>query len=121
MAAICSGEREDDVKIVRRENFRLAFCDPLRTRQRLALGAMPVAATVVAGTLVSTAVTPFEMTAEGCRPAQLDRGHDAPLGRGERRPLVLAIGCTIAAEDIRYFQPGAIHGPAARTMPAQWA
>src|SRR5215470_11401292 len=59
------GEREDDVKIVRREDFRFAFFDPLRPRQRLALGAMPVAAAIVAGALVSTSVAPLEMTAEG--------------------------------------------------------
>ena len=59
------GEREDDMKIVRWENLRFPFFDPCRARQRLALGAMPVAATIVAGPLVSTAVTPLKMTAEG--------------------------------------------------------
>jgi len=38
------GEREDDMKIVRLENLRFPFFDPFRTRQRLALRAMSVAA-----------------------------------------------------------------------------
>ncbi len=104
------GEREDDMKIVRLENLRFPFFDPLRTRQRLALGAMPVAAAIVAGTLVRTAVAPFEMTAEGRRSAHLDRGHDAALCRRERRTIVLSIDFTIAAEDVRHFQLWAIHG-----------
>ena len=76
------GKGEDDMKIVRREYFGCSFFDPLGTRQRLALGAMSVAAAIVTGSLVSTAVAPLEMTAEGCGPAHLDRGHDASLGRG---------------------------------------
>src|SRR6266852_1826595 len=104
------GEREDDMKIRRLKNFRFPFFDPFRSRQRLALGAMPVAAAIVAGTLVRTAVAVLEMTAEGCRPAHLDRSHDAPLCRGERGIMLLAIGFTIAAEDVPHFQLGAIHG-----------
>jgi hypothetical protein len=104
------GEGEDDMKIRGRENFRFPFFDPFGTRQGLALGAMSVAAAIVAGTLVRTAVTMLEMTAEGRRPAHLDRGHDAPLCRGERRTIPLSIGFPIAAEDVRHFQLWAIHG-----------
>src|SRR5438309_11627644 len=50
------GNREDDMKIVRRENFGLSFFDPLRTSERLAFWAMTVAAAVVTGPLVITAV-----------------------------------------------------------------
>jgi hypothetical protein len=115
------GEREDDMKILRLENFRFPFFDPFRTRQRLALGAMPVAAAIVAGTLVRTAVAPLEMTAKGRRPAHLDCGHDAPLCRGERRTVLVSIGFPIAAEDVPHFQLWAIHGPAARRAVAEWA
>src|ERR1017187_9841724 len=45
------GEGEDDMKIRSWENFRFPFFDPFRTRQRLALGAMSIAATVISGTL----------------------------------------------------------------------
>ncbi len=97
------------MKIRSRENFRFPFFDPFGTRQELALGAMSVEATIVAGALISTAVTVLEMTTKGCRAAHLDRGHDASLCRGERRTMLLAIGFTIAAEDVRHFQLGAIH------------
>src|SRR5258708_11992626 len=104
------GQGEDDMKIRSWENFRFPFFDPFRPRQRLALGAMSVAAAIVSVTLVRTAVAVLEMTTQGRRPAHLDRGHDASLCRGERRTMLLAIGFTIAAEDIRHFQLGAIHG-----------
>ena len=104
------GEGEDDMKIRSWENFRFPFFDPFGTRQRLALGAMSVAAAIVSVTFVRTTVAALEMTTKGCRPAHLDRGHDASLCRGERRTTLLPIGFTIAAEDVRHFQLGAIHG-----------
>ena len=103
------GEGEDEMKIRGRENFRFPFFDPFGTRQGLALGAMSVAAAIVSVTLVRTAVAVLEMTTKGRRPAHLDRGHDASLCLGERRTMLLAIGFTIAAEDVRHFQLGAIH------------
>src|SRR2546426_7121644 len=42
------GDREDDMKIVRVENFGGSFLDPLRTDERLTFWAMTVAAAVVA-------------------------------------------------------------------------
>ena len=76
------GNREDDMKIVRLENFRYSFFDPLGASERLTFWAMTVAATVVARSLVITAVAALEVTAEGCGSTHLDRGHDAALGRG---------------------------------------
>src|SRR5271169_2493012 len=43
------GEREDDVKIVGLEDFRFPIFEPFRPRQRLAFGAMSIAAAIVAG------------------------------------------------------------------------
>jgi hypothetical protein len=71
---------------------------------------MTIAAAIVARPFEGTAVAVFEMTTKGCRATHLDRGHDAPLCCGERRTMLLAIGFTIAAEDVRHFQLGAIHG-----------
>src|SRR5713101_1092036 len=76
------GNREDDMKIVRLENFGGSFFDPLGTSEGLTFWAMTVAATVVTGPLVITAVAALEMTAESCSTAHLDRGHDAPLCTG---------------------------------------
>ena len=54
-------DREDDMKIVRLENFGGSFFNSCGTRERLALWTVAVTATVVAGPLVLTAVAPFEM------------------------------------------------------------
>src|SRR6267378_3494825 len=76
------GNREDDMKIVRRENFGRSFLDPLGTCEGLTLWTVAVAAAVVTGPLVIAAVAALEMTAESCGSTHLDRGHDAPLCRG---------------------------------------
>ena len=112
------GEREDDVKIVGLEDFRFPFFEPFRPRQRLAFGAMSIAAAIVAGPLERTAVAALEMTAQGRGAAHLDGGHDAPLCGGERRAMLLSIGFTIAAEDVRHFQLWAIHG--AQRLEERW-
>jgi hypothetical protein len=69
-------DREDDMKIVRLENFGGSFFNPCGTREGLTLWAVAVTATVVAGPLVLTAAAPFEMTAEGCGTTHLDCGHN---------------------------------------------
>src|SRR3979490_711415 len=66
------GNREDDMKIVRLENFGRSLFDPLRTSERLTLWTVAVAAAVVAGPLVIAAVAALEMTAESCGSAHLD-------------------------------------------------
>ena len=76
------GNREDDMKIVRRQNLGGSFFDPLGTREGLTLWTVAVAAAVVTGPLVITAVAALEMTAESCGSTHLDRGHDAPLSGG---------------------------------------
>lgn len=98
------------MKIVRVENFGGSFLDPLRTNEGLTFWAMTVAAAVIAGPLVTAAVAALEMTAESGGAAHLDRGHDAPLSRGERRAMLLTIGFTVATKDVRHFQLRAIHG-----------
>lgn len=104
------GNGEDDMKIVRVENFGGSFLDPLRTSEGLTFWAMTVAAAVVAGSLVTAAVAALEMTAESGGAAHLDRGHDAPLSRGERRAMLLTIGFTVATKDVRHFQFRAMQG-----------
>ena len=106
------GNREDDMKIVRRQNLGRSFFDPFRTSERLAFWAMTVATGVVTGSLVITTVAPLEMTAKGCSATHHDRGHDAPLCSGERPVMLFAIGFAVAAENVRHFQLRAIHLPA---------
>jgi len=104
------GKGEDDMKIVRVENFGGSFFHPLGTSEGLTFWAMTVAAAVVAGPLVTAGVAALEMTAKSGGAAHLDRGHDAPLSRGERRSMLLTIGFTVAAEDVRHFQFRAVQG-----------
>ena len=101
---------EDDMEIVRGEDFGHSLLDPLGTREGLALRAMTVPAAVVARPLVTTAVAAFEMAAESCRATQLDGCHDTPLCCEERAIMLLTIGFAVAAENVRYFQPRALHG-----------
>ena len=75
------GDGEDDMEIVRGEDFGHSLLDPLSTRERLALGAMAVPAATVTGPFVTTVVASFEMPAESCSATQLDGGHDTPLCR----------------------------------------
>jgi hypothetical protein len=103
--------REHDVKIRRLQKFGLAFLDPLRSRQRLALWAVPIPAAVEAIPLMATLIASLEVATEGRRSTQLDCGHDAPLRRGHRRAMLFSVGFAVAAEDIRHFQLRAIHGP----------
>src|SRR6516165_5341864 len=71
---------------------------------------MTIPAAVVTGPLVIAAVAALEMTAESCGSTHLDRGHDAPLSGEKRRSMLLTIGFTVAAEDVRHFQFRAIQG-----------
>jgi hypothetical protein len=44
------------------------------------------------------------MTAQRCGAANLDRGHDAPLGEAQMRLVGGAPSGAMAAEDIRHFE-----------------
>jgi hypothetical protein len=57
---------ENDMKIVRGEDFGHSLPDPLGTREGLAFWAMAVPAAVIARPLVTTAVAAFEMPAKSC-------------------------------------------------------
>src|SRR5216684_2602619 len=52
------------MKILTGQKFGLAFFQPLRSGQGLALGAMPIGARVVCVSFVAALVTLFQMTAE---------------------------------------------------------
>jgi hypothetical protein len=46
------------------------------------------------------------MAAEGCRPANLDRAHDAAFAQAEMRAMGLTISGSVAAENIRHLKLG---------------
>jgi DMSO/TMAO reductase YedYZ heme-binding membrane subunit len=58
-------------------------------------------------------VTLFQMAIESSSPAGLDCGHNAALCHRHCSAMFLTIGFAVAAENIRYFQPRAVHFPRA--------
>ena len=64
---------------------------------------------------MAAAITLLDMTAENGGAADLDRRHDASLCSGQRGAMLLTIDFTVAAEDVRHFQPGTVHQPGAQT------
>src|SRR5262245_34907506 len=105
-------DSEYNMKIRHLQELSLAVLNPLRARQALALRAVPVATAVERIAFVAALITALEVAAEGCRPTLLNGGHDAPLRDGHRRAMLFTISCAVAAENMRHFQPRAIHSPA---------
>jgi hypothetical protein len=69
----------------------------------------PHKAGVIRVALMAAVVTLFQMAAENSSPADLDRSHDTALRHRHRSAVLQTIICAVAAENIRYFQPRAIH------------
>src|ERR1700685_1772096 len=95
--------REDNMEILGVEEFRLAVSEPLRTGERLALRAIPIATGIIGDALVPAAVALLDMTAKRCCATQLDCGHSATLRGGESGAVLLSICVAVAAEHIRHF------------------
>jgi hypothetical protein len=60
---------------------------------------------------MAAVVTLLQVAAENSSPADLDCSHDTALRHRHRSAVLLTIICAVAAENIRYFQPRAIHFP----------
>ena len=60
-----------------------ARSNPPLLRERLAFGAMPVAAAVVRDPPMAAVLTSFDTTPEGCGAAMLDRRHDFELMKAQ--------------------------------------
>src|SRR4051795_6440307 len=107
---------EDDMKIGDGQEFGPAIGQPLQPRETLALRAVPVAAGVIGDADLATSIALLDMTAERCRAARLDGGHDPPLDA--RQPIALRSPerLAVAAEDIRHLQRGT-HGLVTRAGP----
>ena len=71
----------------------------------------PHNAGVIRVALMAAVVTLLQVTAENSSPADLDRSHDTALRHRHRSAVLQTIICAVAAENIRYFQPRAIHFP----------
>lgn len=71
--------REDDVKIRDRQQVGLTIGQPLRARQTLALGAVPITTAVVGDADHAAAVALLDMSTERRGAASFDCSHDAAL------------------------------------------
>src|SRR5712692_9876726 len=92
------------MKILARQEFGLAFFQPLSSGQGLALGAMPIGARVVGIPFVAALVTSFQMTAERRGATQFNRAQYPLLLRRQRSSMRLAKLVAVRANDIGDFQ-----------------
>jgi hypothetical protein len=70
---------------------------------------VPVAATVEGNTLMAATIALLNMSAESGGTATFDCAHDAVLSTTEGLSVLLAIGRTGLAKDVRHLQPGGTH------------
>src|ERR1700730_8261225 len=118
----CLRQGKYDVKVLGVQEFRLAMFDPLCPGEGLTLWTMAIAAAVIRDALMLTAVAGLHVPAERSGTACSDRLHDAPLRRGQRGLVLITIRLTVAAEDLRDFEPQSLHGELRlRSALAPWA
>ena len=92
-----------------RQQLGLALSQPFLGRRALALGAMPVAARVVGDERVRALLAAYDMPAESCGAATLDRRHHLELVEAHMAGIGLTPRRSMAAEDIRNLQRRARH------------
>ena len=102
---------KDHVEVLSVQKLGLTILEPLSPGERLAFWAMPIRAGVIRVALMAALITLLQMTAQNSSPADLDRSHDTALRFRHRSAVLQTIVCAVAAENIRYFQPRAIHFP----------
>lgn len=95
---------EDNVEVGNRQQLGLARFQPRLRRPPLALGTVPIAAGVISDARVRTVLAALDMPAERRGATDLDRRHDAPLGKAEMRLVGGPPGSAEAVEDIRHLQ-----------------
>ena len=98
-----SRQGEDDMEIGHGQEFGLAVGQPLLGRHSLALGAVPVAAGIVADAQVRAVLAAFDMTAQRRRSAALDRRHDLELAEAYMAGMRRTPSRPAAAEDVRHL------------------
>ena len=94
-------QREHVVEIGHGQQFCLSCFEPLRLDQRLALGAVAVAAGVVGEAFEAAVCAAVAMAAERCRAATLDGVENAMVGVGQA--VCAAIGRAVTSDDVGQF------------------
>jgi hypothetical protein len=90
---------EDDVEVLDRQQLALAGIDPRGTLAATALGAVAVAAGVVADRAVTTVVAFFDVSTEGRGAAFLDVRHRLALLGAQR--MIGAVRVPVLPKDVR--------------------
>ena len=83
----------------------MAGCQPLLPGRALAFGTVAVAAGVVSDAQQPAVLALLDMSPEDGGAARYDRRHDATLDPPEPHPTGSTIGLTVAAKDLRHFEP----------------
>jgi hypothetical protein len=114
LVLICDGgnllrQGEDNMKVLDWQQIGLARFQPSACSRALAGGTMPVTAARVGDLLVPALLAAPNVASERRRTAGLDRRHHATLATIEVAGIGLAIGFTVAAEDIRHLEVGTSH------------
>ena len=94
------------MKVFALEEFRLAVFQPLGTGQRLALGAMPIAAGIVGNPLMMARFAALHMAAQCHRAAARDGTHHAVMHGCKPTRVRTLVGHAVLAEDIRHLESG---------------
>ena len=99
------GDGKDDVEILNPvQQLGLAFVEPLRAGERLALGAGAMATAVIGDALMAAAVALLDMAPEGGGATAFNGAHGAQLPPAERRGMRLPIRGPGVAEHVRHFE-----------------
>ena len=97
-------QREHNMEIRYRQELSLPGRHPFGAGLPLTLRTVPVAAGIVGAAHQSAFRADLGVTTQLRRPTQLDGAHHAPLDATQVAVVRLAIGVTVAAENIRHFQ-----------------
>jgi hypothetical protein len=92
------------MKILAGQQFCLTLFEPLGAGQRLAFGAMPIAARVISIPFMPALVAPFEVAAESSRATGFEGTQHTLLRGGQRGSVRAAKLLAMGAHDVTDFQ-----------------
>src|SRR6202795_4093486 len=107
------------MEVANGQQLGFALGEPFLCRRALALGAVAIAATIVAddGVSTRTVLATRDMTSECCRAAALDRTHHLHLVEAYMPRVSQTPSGAVAAEDVRDLQRWPGHPTAFRPRP----
>src|SRR5208283_4034271 len=104
------GQREDDVKVLDRQQLAGALFEPRRAGGALALRAMAIAAGAIGNRAVAAAVALFDVATERGGATDCDVPQRFLLASGERTTKRREISWAVDAKDVGQLQRGRRHG-----------